>query len=402
MTPTMQSTCIERIVEYAARWRRNSRRCIVLLSAAVVLALQVVVVGPAWAQAPGSPQLADSSAPNTNTEPPNPETNTNTETNADASTLSIADSETVPASRSQAWYQGVSAERQARARELYRQAVTLHQELRFVEAIARYELALRDWEHPNIRFALARAVLKTGRALDAWQHLQQVWQWGPDALVGQNRELAHELQQTLLREHLAEVEVRCDQFGVEIELNGKPLVRGPGVGRRVVEPGEHVLSASKDGYSSLVRTILALASKRVEVEVQLSPDLIDKHPRWSPWKPWAVAGAGAVIGLVGVGLRLDGVRRVDEAVDSISAECADVCDRRSSRDYDRAKLRSDVGLGTIIAGSAVMATGLALVLLNRPRATRSEDRSRAPFEMTPIITPSVSRDGAGVSLQIRF
>lgn len=372
-------------------------------SVAITVALMLAVLaspGAAWAQ-PVAPAAPLESGADADTES---DARSDTESDTDTDTGSVSDSDIESESGSLAWFQGVPVERQERARDLYRQAVGLHKVLRFVDAIALYEEALGQWEHPQIRFELARAVFKTGRPLVTWNHLQQVWRWGDDALVGDQRERARTLEQTLLREHLAIIEARCDQPGVEVELGGKLLVRGPGGGEQVVRPGEHVLSARKEGHFSLVRSIVTVAGKRVAVAVELSPDRVVETRRWTRWKPWAVAGAGAVIGVVGVGLRLDGGRRVDNAVAAIGERCESqaICDPSSQKRFDRGTLESDVGVGTLIAGSAVVAAGLALVVVNRPRPFRSEDRGRAPIDMMPILAPSVSGDGAGVSLHIRF
>ncbi len=317
---------------------------------------------------------------------------------------SKAEAETLP------WYAGVTRQSQERARALHRQGAILHKELRFVEAIIHYEQALASWEHPEIRFQMARAVLKTGQALLAWHHLQEVWQWGPEALVGDKRTMARELEATLMSEHLAIIEVHCGQAGVAIELNGEVLFRGPGSARQVVRPGQHTVTGRQEGYFPMVQPVAAVSGQRSRVTVELSPDLRITKPRWAPWKPWAVVGAtGAVVALVGGGLRLDANRRLDLATDRFKGQCSDatVCDPLADPGlHDQATLERDVGLGAIIVGGAMTALGLALVWANWPEPVRSQNRSRPPFEMTPIIMPSISArvsiEDAGLSMQWRF
>ena len=236
-----------------------------------------------------------------------------------------------------------------------------------------------------------------------------MWQWGPDALIGAHRELARTLEQTLLDEHLAIVGVRCDQPGVTVELDGKLLVHGPGAGKRVVLPGDHVISARKPGHFAVVQQVAPAAGKHSRVTVQLSPDRIVGVRRWTAWKPWAVIGAGAALAAVGGGLRFDANRRILGARRAFLAQCdgETLCDPLVERESQGpATVERDVGLGAVIAGSAVVAAGLTLVLLNRPRPVRSEDRSRAPAETTPILGPGVSPGllpgGAGLSLRWKF
>ena len=316
---------------------------------------------------------------------------------------SKAEAETLP------WYAGVTRQSQERARALHRQGAILHKELRFVEAIIHYEQALASWEHPEIRFQMARAVLKTGQALLAWHHLQEVWQWGPEALVGDKRTMARELEATLMSEHLAIIEVHCGQAGVASELNGEVLFRGPGSARQVVRPGQHTVTGRQEGYFAVVQSVAAVPGERTRVTVELSPDRLLETRRWTAWKPWAAVGAGAALAVIGGGLRLDADRRLGRAKDQFADACdgATLCPPLADAElHEQATLERDLGLGAIIAGGTVAAAGLALVLFNLPQPVRSKDRSRAPSDMIPIVpptvSPSVSSGAVRISMQWRF
>src|SRR5690606_31593180 len=50
------------------------------------------------------------------------------------------------------WAAGVSAEDQAKALELYRQGNELFEQARYLDALAKYEVALAAWDHPSIRY----------------------------------------------------------------------------------------------------------------------------------------------------------------------------------------------------------------------------------------------------------
>ncbi|MCG8418493.1 MAG: hypothetical protein MJE77_11175 [Proteobacteria bacterium] len=223
------------------------------------------------------------------------------------------------------WHRGVPEQRKEEARALLAEAATLTEELRFLDAIAKYQQALSHWDHPEIRFELSRAVFQAGRPLDAWNHLQRAWQWGPDALIGRDGERAREFGQTLLRDHLAIIEVRCDQPDVVVALDGKVLFRGPGVDDHVVDPGEHVLSAKRAGYFSLVKSVSLSAGQRGVIVLELSPDRLVQRQRWPSWKPWAVAGAGVAVGLMGVGLLAQARHNFGRAGDTFRDHCNPGC-----------------------------------------------------------------------------
>ncbi len=375
---------------------RDTTSIVIGMIGAVAAVIALCGREPAWAQRAGDAGQEPASAA----------------ASGDRAAAPAPASEPEDAAGASPWYAGVSEERRERARGLHRQGTILHKELRFVEAIAHYEKALAEWEHPVTRFQLARAVLKTGRALDAWHHLQKVWQWGPESLIGDRRTMARELEATLMSEHLAMVEVHCAQAGVAVELNGEVLFRGPGSATQVVRPGPHTVTSRQEGYFPLTQPVAAAAGQRSRVTVEFSSDLRIAKPGWAPWKPWAVVGAtGAVVALVGGGLRLDANRRLGQATDDYVKACEAaeevVCDPLANPGlHDQATLERDVGLGAIIVGGVITAVGLALVWVTWPEPVRSQDRSQPHFEMIPIVVPSasarVSIGEAGVSMQWRF
>jgi hypothetical protein len=65
----------------------------------------------------------------------------------------------------------------------------------------------------------------------------------------------------------------------------------------------------------------------------------------------------------------------------------------------RARLENRIAVGTMIVGGAVVATGIALVVLNRPRRVL---RETAPQPAEARIIPVISSDQLGVGLQIHF
>lgn len=219
------------------------------------------------------------------------------------------------------WERDVSVEDRRLAETLFAQAVELHEQLLRDHAVTRYEEALSHWDHPDTRWNLALLMKDMGQYLLAWEHLEAALIWGPEAFDEHDREKLIAMRRTLLRQHLAVVEARCDQPDAEIALDGKPWFRGAGAARQVVLPGEHVITARKPGYFPVTRTIVLSAGARGVVTIAMSVDRFIEKRRWQPWLPWAVFSSGVVVGVMGAGLDWHAGRQLDQARHDLAREC---------------------------------------------------------------------------------
>jgi hypothetical protein len=298
------------------------------------------------------------------------------------------------------WERDVSVEDRRLAETLFAQAVELHEQLLRDQAMARYEEALSHWENPHIRWNLALLMKEMGQYLLAWEHLEAALVWGPEAFDEHDRDKLLAMRQMLLRQHLAVVEARCDQPGAEVALDGKPWFRGPGEARQVVLPGEHVITAWKPGYFPVTRTIVLSAGARGVVTIAMFVDRFIEKRRWQPWMPWVVIGAGVAAGMVGAGLDWHADRQLAQARRDLARECGNAlsCAPAIPSSYGRALWGHRIGTGAMVVGGTAAAAGLALVLLNQPRAYRTAHRDSGAFELMPMVSPDI----AGVSAQFRF
>jgi hypothetical protein len=287
-----------------------------------------------------------------------------------------------------------------RAAALFAQGVELHKQLLRDQAVARYEEALSHWDNPDIRWNLALLMNDMGQYLRAWTHLEAALAWGPTAFDEHDRENLLAMRQVLLRQHLAAIEARCDQPGVEVALDGKLWFRGPGEARQVVLPGEHAITATKPGYFPMARNIVLPAGAQGVVTLSMSVDGVLEERRWQPWKPWVVFGVGVATGMMGAGLDWHAGRQLKRARDELAEECGSgsTCRPVTPSLYDRALWEQRIGAGVMVVGGTVTAAGLALAFLNQPRAYRTGNRDRGTFELGPILSPGT----AGVSARFGF
>lgn len=324
------------------------------------------------------------------------------------------------------WAEGVSAAAQERALALYDDGNELLRAARFVEAAARYREAIEHWDHPGIHYNLTLALIQLEQPVEAYASVRKALRFGAEALEPDEYEQAQNYR-TLLAQQVVTVEVTCQEPGAQVYLDGKEMFVGPGTGRRILLPGEHQVVASKEGFVTVTRPLLLLPGKPVTVAIELHRPVVDAtvlERRWSSWSPWVTVGVGAALGLGGGALYWRADRNFARFDDDFAVACPtgcpdddapqDLLDRKS-----RATQQRGIGITGLVAGGAVLGTGMVMVYLNRPRAVRKErlsgdevtgqhpgvDRSgtgRSSAGQRISIIPLLSPRGAGVSAYIPF
>lgn len=294
------------------------------------------------------------------------------------------------------WAAGVSDGSQARALELYRQGNALFEQARYLEALAKYEVALAAWDHPSIRYNAAVCLINLGRAEEAYENLMAALRFGGQPLSPELQRQAKTYEKLLVGQ-LAELEVQCKEPGATVMLDGKQLLACPGSDTRHLRPGRHQIVGEKPGYETDSRAVELPAGEKtvIVLELRLLGAEGRLERRWNKWLPWSVLAAGAVVGGIAVPLALD-ARDDYRAWDAqFAAYCPGGCDpslldpaqRARLGELDDERTRSATFAYAAIAISATaIAAGFTLVLLNQPRLVDA------------TVTPDVGKDHAGVSL----
>ncbi|XXX81655.1 hypothetical protein WMF30_23130 [Sorangium sp. So ce134] len=296
-----------------------------------------------------------------------------------------------------AWHQGVSDERKQRAQALFEEARELHRRVMLAEARAKYEEALAAWEHPELRLYLGRVLKLVGLPLLAYENLRLSLRWGPGSLDPEKEQEARAAMRALAERELAAVQIRCDEPGAAVLMDGQPWFVGPGAERRMVMPGEHVITAKKDGYFTVVKPIFVVAGKEASGEIALSVDTV-AEPRWATWVPWATIGAGAALGIVGGGLIWHAASGRGATDERLRDGCDPSCEPFTPDAYDGSVLENGLGIGALIAGGATVITGTVLLFVSGPDAYRASDRGGVKIELRPAASP----DAAALSARLVF
>ena len=284
------------------------------------------------------------------------------------------------------------------AAECFAEGTRLFKQWRFDEAEAKYREALTHWDHPLFHLYLSRALEKQGRLVEAHEALQPALRPDVESLPPEDVEEAAKLRQSL-EARLAQIEVHCDVPGAEVFLDGEPWFTAPGWRRRMINAGQHVLVARKPGYFPIAEPVSLIPGKRTPLVLRMTADMVHVSQRWEPWQPRAVIGAGIVMSLAGGLLQAEArtdYAAIERELDECSAETSCAV---SIRRIHRAEWKERIGTGALIAGGSAFATGLAGMLLNLPRARRTEPTPGLEYL---DIAPMLSGDTAGVSVWIQF
>jgi hypothetical protein len=206
--------------------------------------------------------------------------------------------------------------------------------------------------------------------------------------------------QKLLLGQLARLEVVCAEPGAQLFLDGELVLTGPGRRELVRLPGSHQLVASKPAFLTATRevTLVGGAVIREALQPLPMPQAVRTERRWAAWTPWAVVATGAAVALAGVPLQLAAGSSIDEYRGQVAEDCPAGCNKEeipeATRDLERrAHLQNGLAIGLFATGSAAVATGLVLVLLNQPRPV-------APGRVA--ITPDLSGGRVGLVVAGRF
>jgi len=270
----------------------------------------------------------------------------------------------------------------------------------FPQAVQEYRNALSHWDHPAIHYNLALALINLDQPIEVWDELNRAIEYGEEPLEKDKYDHAKDYLR-LVGGQLADIEVSCDKPGAKVSVDGKDVFVAPGRYAAKVRVGKHTFHADKEGYNAQIIAPFIGSNEhfRIQLKLYTAEELTRYKRRWdSAWVPYAVIGAGALVGLAGGALQMsaqsdyDAYNAAVAACRTPTAGCSaatpGINDLKDSG--DRKKLLGFIGYG--VAGAAI-ATGTILAVVNRREAYQitAEElaREKVSAQVTPIVSPGV-------------
>jgi len=287
---------------------------------------------------------------------------------------------------------GPSHKEKAEARALVNDARKAMKDKRWADAVTAYKKA--DTLDPGaaLEVDLAEAQIAAGRLADASRTLTAVIS-GSDASPAAKRArdaAAKRLVAIKSRIPMLRVTVKGPTGKVSVIVDGADVDAS---GEIPVNPGDHTVGASADGYNPAEKEAKVAEGAHETVELTLAPaPTTPPPPPETPIGPRVpgivlstVGGAALIVGGVFGGLAFS-------ATSQAKSQCnGNVCPSSAADDIHRSKLFGNVSTGMLAAGGAVALTGIVLAIV-APGSKKADEAAKSAK-----VAPWVGADQVGVA-----
>jgi len=287
------------------------------------------------------------------------------------------------------------------------------------EALALFTRAWDAGQLPRARAQMGLAEQALGKFVDAELHLAEALSWR-DAWIDERRATLEEAL-TSVRARLARLEVRVEQPGAQLRVNGRAVGALPLAQALVLLPGTVAVSVSAPGFATSTRTVEVVAGQLSRESFELAPLETTTRPAAGGVARVGAASGGAAsgggdagpidatapsasplptigwitvgVGVVGVGLGAVFYAQRESAASDYNDDARCLVGGRSRDENcgaDGSAARSAETLMTVslVAGGVLVAGGLALLLLGG-RDSRETAPQQARATCVPMLGPIV-------------
>jgi hypothetical protein len=271
-----------------------------------------------------------------------------------------------------------------------------------VQAASKYRDALKHWDHPAIHYNLVLALVNLDQPLEMHEHLVAAMKYGEAPLDTEKFTQAKNYL-LIVEKQLAKVEIKCDEPGAKVSLDGQPLFTAPGHEERFVRAGSHNISATKDGFvpNQQARTLPAGEITPIDLKLYTEDDVTQYRRRWSAWMPWTVLGAGVLVAGGGGFMHYQASQSFHSFDQGINACGGCIPSSNLVNQKNTGNTLQTAAFGAYVVGGGALIAGAALVYVNRPQpylVTPGQEKTELSFSILPFLSPQAG----GFSAQINF
>jgi tetratricopeptide (TPR) repeat protein len=162
---------------------------------------------------------------------------------------------TATAAAEQPWEAGIPKAKRDKANAAFAEANQLFAQQAHQPALEKYAEAVKEWDHPLIRFNMAVTLIRLDRILEAAESIDAALRFGQAPFTQEHYQQALDYQK-LVAGRVGIVAATCSQTGVQILLDGKPWFQCPGEKKERVLAGEHVIVGEKAEFATESRRLV--------------------------------------------------------------------------------------------------------------------------------------------------
>jgi hypothetical protein len=312
-----------------------------------------------------------------------------------------------------------SAENEARALVLFKEAVAALDKGDYAEACPKFEAAMKLYPSPSTELNIARCFERDGKTASAWAAYQRVLVLNRDTTQPRRREalekMANDGAAALQgRVPALRIVVPAAPPGLRVAQDGQELPAASYGVELPVDPGAHEIVATAPGYETSKQVVTAIEGKRSEVTIVLTatppppvapvppllprdvPPVVEEHRPGVPAWAWVVGGAGVALVAGAAVFRVDWAKMdTKQQMAGCGADLMSCPASYTTLEGDNARKDRDRALFVGLGAAGVVGLGAGLIGI----VTGSVARRRAPRPAPVGASLRLGRDGAGIALE---
>lgn len=294
-----------------------------------------------------------------------------TKTPVNAQGVTVVTQSIVLPTQTQTYEEVTPKDKAEQARTLFHEANAKFEDRQLAEALELYQKAYALWPHPRIVFNMGVTLAMMSRPLEAANMFKIVLEYGPDPVEMHRYKEAQEKYLELMGA-LSILNVKCDQPGVKVYVDGAMTAECPAQKSVTLAGGRHLVTANLDGYIPLSEDIFLPPGVVAEKNVQLKKFQQGIHyktvERYSI--RWPIIAAAVAVAAMGSGGYLIYSGRQD--IQDLQAEIDRIVAVQGNKPFefdpsreDTPVMKQNVGSGLVGVGVTSLVTATVLYFMQK-------------------------------------